>query len=220
MNPSMGIPKQTLLRLPIYLRLLRQLPAEKDAHISATAIAELLGLNQVQVRKDLSMISDGGKPRTGYLVRQLVFDLEHFLGYDDMNSVVLVGAGHLGQAILHYDGFSDYGLDILAGFDISCHEEREESNGKFIFPMERLSSFCRRTNAHIGILTVPAEHAQQGCDALVAAGVRAIWNFTPVRLQVPPGILVQNEDLAASLALLSQRLKENWMSGNQTGSSL
>ncbi|NCB04373.1 MAG: redox-sensing transcriptional repressor Rex, partial [Clostridia bacterium] len=111
------ISKQTLLRLPAYLNYLKQLVQTGAANVSATGIAEALGLNQVQVRKDLALVSDGGKPKTGYQIRELISDIERFLGYDNTNGAVLVGAGHLGRALLSYSGFKNYGLEMVAAFD-------------------------------------------------------------------------------------------------------
>ena len=175
-------------------------------HISATTIAEALQLNDVQVRKDLASVSSSGKPKVGYNVKDLIAELEAFLGYNDIDNAVIVGAGSLGKALLNYSGFKAYGLNIIAAFDL-C-EEPTEFQGKTVFPIAQLGSFCRKVNVHIGIITVPASSAQEICDLLVESGIRAIWNFAPVHLVVPDGILVQNENMASSLALLSNHLRE------------
>ena len=112
-----GISKLTLQRLPTYLSYLRTLPQEEGAAISAAAIALALGLGEVQVRKDLATVSDAGKPKVGYLIADLMRDLEHFLGYGTRNRAVLIGVGNLGLALLSYGGFADYGLNIVAAFD-------------------------------------------------------------------------------------------------------
>ena len=169
-------------------------------------IAEALQLNDVQVRKDLASVSSSGKPKVGYNVKDLVAELESFLGYDNVDDAIIVGAGSLGKALLNYGGFKAYGLNVLAAFDL-C-EEPVEFQGKTIFPIDQLEAVCRRMNIHIGIITVPAASAQEICDSLVKSGVRAIWNFAPVHLVVPEGILVQNENMASSLALLSNHLRE------------
>ena len=122
------------------------------------------------------------------------------------SAIVIVGAGSLGKALLNYSGFKAYGLNIIAAFDL-C-EEPTEFQGKTVFPIAQLGSFCRKVNVHIGIITVPASSAQEICDLLVESGIRAIWNFAPVHLVVPDGILVQNENMASSLALLSNHLRE------------
>lgn len=200
--------KQTLQRLPAYLNYLRR-PADKPPkYISATAIAEALGLNDVVVRKDLASVSSLGRPKVGYARVELIRELERFLGYDNTRDAVLVGAGKLGQALLAYGGFPQYGLNILAGFDSDPRLADVEVAGKRILSMEKLPGLCRRVGVHIGIITVPGEHAQKVCDQLIDSGILAVWNFANAHLTVPEGILVQNENMAVSLALLSNHLKE------------
>ena len=204
------ISKKTLSRLPLYLGYLKEQKRFGQKTISATMIADGLGLNQVQVRKDLAQISCGGKPRIGYMIDELETDIERFLGYNNVNSAVIVGAGNLGKALMSYVGFKQYGLDIAAAFDADGALTNSEFNGIPIFPVEKLPDIAKRLKIHIGIITVPAPHAQKVCDMLVDAGVLAVWNFAPTVLKVPEGILVQNENMASSLALfcnhLSQRL--------------
>ena len=204
MTPN--ISKHTLQRLPMYLSYIQGLPEDAPKNISATTIAEALQLNDVQVRKDLASVSSSGKPKVGYNVKDLIAELEAFLGYNDIDNAVIVGAGSLGKALLNYSGFKAYGLNIIAAFDL-C-EEPTAFQGKTVFPIAQLGSFCRKVNVHIGIITVPASSAQEICDLLVESGIRAIWNFAPVHLVVPDGILVQNENMASSLALLSNHLRE------------
>lgn len=203
---TQNISKHTLQRLPMYLSYIKTLPEDSPKNISATTIAEALQLNDVQVRKDLASVSSSGKPKVGYNVKDLIAELEAFLGYNDIDNAVIVGAGSLGKALLNYSGFKAYGLNIIAAFDLL--DEPTEFQGKTVFPIDRLESFCRKMNINIGIITVPAQSAQEICDLLVKSGVRAIWNFAPVHLVVPEGILVQNENMASSLALLSNHLRE------------
>lgn len=199
---------QTISRLPKYLNYLKALPKGEVTNISATGIAEALGLNDVQVRKDLSLVSDGGRPKVGYAIEDLIYDIEHFLGYDDTHTAVLVGAGNLGRALLSYSGFAEYGLDILAAFDADPALVGREINGKPIFSMEKLSEVCAQRQVKIGIITVPNYEAQHVCDLLVQSGVQAIWNFAPVHLTVPADVLMQSENMACSFALLSKHLSE------------
>jgi len=200
---------KTLRRLPGYLGYLKTLPSLRVAHISATAVAEALGLNDVQVRKDLAAVSRvGGKPKVGYAVDSLIADIEHFLGYDNTENAVIVGAGNLGRALLSYEGFSRYGMDIVAAFDKSPAAVGQSFGGKRVFPLEKLPDLCARLKIRIGILTVPSGAAQEAADLLVQSGVIAIWNFAPVRLSVPEGIHVQNENLVSSLSVLSKHLSE------------
>lgn len=202
-----GVSKLTLGRLPTYLSYLKSLSEDSLPNISAAAIAAALGLGEVQVRKDLAAVSDAGKPKVGYLVSDLIRDLEHFLGYGTQNSAVLVGVGNLGLALLSYTGFAEYGLDIVAAFDKNQALIGTPVDGTPILPADQLPDFCRTHGVQIGILTVPAEVAQSCCDTLVQGGVRAIWNFAPVHLVAPKGVLIQRENMASSLALLSYHLK-------------
>ena len=200
------ISKSVLKRLPGYLTYLKNMPENAPTHISATALANALGMGEVQVRKDLAMVSDGGRPKIGYLRESLVDDIEQFLGYDNTTDAVLIGAGKLGQALMAYNGFSEYGLNILAAFDANPKMDKTEE-GKPIYPIEKLASYCRAHKVLMGIITVPAEGAQQVADQLIAGGIKAIWNFAPTHLDVPAGILVQSENMATSLAVLSVHLQ-------------
>lgn len=203
------ISKSTVKRLPTYLSYLKSLPDTGSAHISATALAAALGMGEVQVRKDLALVSDGGRPKIGYLLEGLIRDIEDFLGYANTNDAVLVGAGKLGRALLSYGGFAEYGLNIVAAFDSDDVLIGTSKSGKPIMHMSRLDDFCKKHKIRIGIITVPAEFAQDVCDQLIDNGIQAIWNFAPKHLDVPEGILVQTENMAASLALLSKHLSEH-----------
>lgn len=207
MNPE--ISKSVLRRLPIYLAYMKTLSGVDYTYISATSIANALNMGEVQVRKDLALVSCSGKPKVGYLRSALIEELEHFLGYDYTDQAVLVGAGKLGQALMDYSGFQSYGLDILAAFDISPEKETT-TGGKPILPMERLAEFIRANKIRIGIITVTENNAQEVCDTLVQCGIRAIWNFAPVRLEVPKQVLLQNENLASSLAVISMHMQALW----------
>lgn len=200
------ISKAVLKRLPGYLAYLKSIPHNGPAYISATALANALGMGEVQVRKDLAMVSDGGRPKLGYLRENLIDDIEQFLGYDNTTDAVLIGAGKLGQALLGYSGFGEYGLNILAAFDILPDEDVCIGN-KPIYHIDQLESFCRTNKVLMGIITVPGPYAQNVCDQLIACGIKAIWNFAPTHLEVPANILVQYENMATSLAVLSMHLQ-------------
>lgn len=199
------ISKAMLKRLSLYLVELKQLDSDSSPYISASAIAERLGLNEVQVRKDLASVSSGGKPKLGFSVRELISSIESKLGCNDINNAVIVGAGKLGQALMKYEGFIQYGLNIVAAFDIDPKIISPENK---IYPMKDLKEMCRQMNIHIGIITVPGQYAQEVCNMLTEDGVIAILNFAPVTLSVPSGTLLQNENMALSLAVLSNSLKE------------
>jgi redox-sensing transcriptional repressor len=194
-------------RLLSYLRLIKQRPAGGTGNISSSVIAQALGLNDVQVRKDLAAVSSGGKPKVGYVTRDLIADLEHFLGHDNCSEAVLAGAGNLGRALISYENFASYGLRIVAAFDTNPRLVGTSFKGIEIFSADRLSDIAARLGIHIGIIAVPAAAAQEACDALLRGGVVAVWNFAPLNLRTPDDVLVRNEDMGASLALLIKNLK-------------
>lgn len=201
-----AIPKATLGRLPQYLAFLHELEKKGTIHISATLIARALSLGEVQVRKDLSMVSGEGKPKIGYVTADLAGQIEKCLGRHRLTNAVLVGAGKLGKALLSYDEFENYGVRIAAAFD--CDERALCTlHTKEILPMTRFEEFCKTENVQIGIITVGQEAAQGVCDRMLAAGIAAIWNFAPCKLIVPDGILLKQENLALSLAYLNTQLK-------------
>ncbi len=201
-----SIPKATLGRLPRYLQYLRSLPAVRGSTISATAIAKGLSLGDVQVRKDLAAVSGAGKPKVGYERDKLIGDLERHLGYERLTNAVLVGAGKLGRALLDYDGFEDFGVRIVAGFD--CNEQTIQmgNSSKSILPIKELGAYCAENQVKVGIITVGGGSAQDVCDKLVASGIEAIWNFAPCALKVPFGVRLKQENLALSLAYLNNQL--------------
>ena len=195
-----------LKRLPGYLAYLKNMPEGSPANISATALANALGMGEVQVRKDLAMVSDGGRPKVGYLRESLIDDIEQFLGYDNTTDAVLIGAGKLGLALMGYKGFNEYGLNVLAAFDKDPKVDVTDE-GKPVYPMSRLESYCRKHKVLMAIITVPGDQAQNVADQLIAAGIKAIWCFAPTHLEVPAGILVQYENMATSFAVLSMHLQ-------------
>lgn len=200
----MEISKATLIRLPQYLRILKKLRKEKVETISSTIIAEKLKLNSIQVRKDLALVShEEGKPGIGFNVEELIKDLEKVLGLDNVSDAIIVGAGRLGQALLNYPGFEG-NFNIVMAFDI----DEEKCNGKNIFNINNIKEITKEKNIKIGIITVQKESAQQVCDLLIECGIKAIWNFAPITLNVPEDVIIKNEDLSASLMILSKKLHE------------
>lgn len=215
-HPVEGISRKTLERLPVYHHYLERRALEGAVHISAPVIAGDLQLNEVQVRKDIAMVTrSAGKPRLGFEVKALIEDLEEFLGYHNDNQAVLVGAGALGSALLTYRGFEQYGVEIVMAFDSDEAKAGIRLGEKLVFPMDKLENLCRRMNIHIGIITVPAKAAQEVCERLVASGVKAIWNFAPTHLAVPDYVFVQNENMAVSLAALSKYLNDMQKEGGR-----
>lgn len=204
LNKSISV--QTLERLPIYLNCLKTFSKKGRKSVSAKQIADTLGLGEIQVRKDLASISTGGKPKIGYITENLINDIKFYLGYDNVKDAVIVGAGKLGKALLAYEGFKEYGFNIIAAFDNDINVLGMDNSGKQILAIDKMKPLCERMHVRIGIITVPAHCAQKVCDMLIDSGILAIWNFAPTHLNTPENILVKSENMAASLALLSKHL--------------
>lgn len=203
-----NVTKATLGRLPQYLQFLIGLPSGQYDHISATTIARMLSLGEVQVRKDLAAVSGLGKPKVGYRTSELIKDLEDALGCKKLTPAILVGAGKLGRALLDYNGFEEYGVKITAAFD--CNEQvlRMNNTSKEILPISSLKKYCSENGIRIGIITVGSGSAQDVCDQMLEAGITAIWNFAPCQLKVPDNVLVKQENLALSLAHLNSQISK------------
>lgn len=203
-----NVTKATLGRLPQYLQFLNGLPPGQYDHISATTIARMLSLGEVQVRKDLAAVSGLGKPKVGYCTSELITDLEDALGCKKLTPAILVGAGKLGRALLDYNGFEEYGVQITAAFD--CNEQvlRMNKTSKEILPISSLKKYCTENGIRIGIITVGSGSAQDVCDQMLEAGITAIWNFAPCQLKVPDNVLVKQENLALSLAHLNSQISK------------
>jgi redox-sensing transcriptional repressor len=206
-SPVTTVSVPTLRRLPVYHDYLKRLLQGKTTSVSCTQIAEALNLVPIQVRKDLQVIELEGKPRVGFQITELMRAIEDFLGWNNTADAFLVGAGNLGSALLGYRGFAEFGLNIVAGFDVHPDKIGSEVRGKKILSIKKMPDLVRRMKIRIGILTAPAEEAQNLAQMMVDAGIQAIWNFAPVRIQVPPHIIVQHENLASSLAVRSSKLK-------------
>ncbi len=197
----------TIRRYPVYLRALRARLARGESSISSASLAAELKLDPVLVRKDLAMSGVTGRPRIGYPGPELERALLAALGWDNVSEAALVGAGSLGRALLGYGGFKQQGLSIGVAFDSDPALNGLVVHGVRVRPMKDLVRLVRRLSLQLGILTVPEEAAQPCADLLVAAGVRGLWNFAPVQLEVPPGVVVQDMDLAQSLAVLSHAIR-------------
>lgn len=201
------VSKATLSRMPAYLRYLKEESVKGVEYVASAAIAKDMAVSAVLVRKDLALVSSvAGRPRLGFEVNGLIADIEKFLGYDNVSDALVVGVGGLGRAFLGYEGFKNYGLNIVAGFDVDPRLIGTEISQKPVLSMDELSAFVQQRNINIGIITVPKRAAQEVCDRMIEAGLKAIWNFASVKLNVPNGVIVRYEDLAASLAMLSGEL--------------
>lgn len=200
------MPKKALVRMPLYYCYLQERMQAGAEYVSSAAMAEDLGLNAVQVRKDLAGVSSTpGRSKVGFRTTALLEDMKSFLGYDMLEEVVLVGVGGLGRTLLQYPGFKSYGLEVVAGFDSDESLWGRSFGGKPVYRMEELERLVRCRGVEMGIITVPGPQAQSVAECLVKCGIKAIWNFAPVHVDVPQGVVIKNENLAASLAVLKLR---------------
>lgn len=202
-----GIPIPTIKRFPSYLRLLKGYRDEGMQTVSATVLAEELGLKPIQVRKDISCTGIEGKPKVGFTVIKLIDAIIHTLGWDNATDAILIGAGHLGSALARYEGFESYGLKIVAAFDIDPSKCGSFLGEVPVFPLDQLSRYIEENHVNIGVLAVPAVQAQEVAELLVSCGILAIWNFAPKDLKLPERVVVQRTDLATSFAVLSAKAK-------------
>lgn len=182
-------------RLTLYHFILREYSESGLEFISSPRIAELLKIDNSQVRKDISLLNNAGKCKVGYGVKSLKADIEKVLGFRNTKSAFVVGAGNLGSALVKYDDFKDYGLDIVAMFDNDPLKVGMSINSKDVFHISELPEFVKRMNVEIAILTVPRDAAEDCAQFLVNSGIKYIWNFAPTVLKVPEPVKVWNENL-------------------------
>ncbi len=200
------LPVPTIRRYPIYLREIRDMIAHGAKHVSSAAMAAKLGLDPVLARKDLAMAGVCGRPRRGYPAKELEEALNRALGWDNVIDAALVGVGALGRALLGYAGFKEQNLSIALAFDSDPELAGLTIRRIKVRSTDDMPQQIRRLGIRIGILTVPSSAAQECADMLVKSGITGIWNFTNVQLSVPEGVIVQNVDLAQSLAVLSHMI--------------
>lgn len=201
------IPTSTLKRLPQYIEVLKRLKKAGLKEASATKISVFSNIHQTLVRKDISFT--GVSPtKTGYEVEPLQKAIEELLNWVDTSSSLLVGVGHLGSALLGYQEFSQKGLSIVAGFDNDPEKIGSKVHGVPVYSALDINATAQQEKIRIGIITVPPDSAQLIADIMVHSGIKAIWNFTPHKIIVPPDIIVEYVDMFASLAVLSRRLAE------------
>lgn len=203
-----SFPLPSIQRLPVYLRFLKEQRVRGELLVSCTRIAEEFGQLSVQVRKDLSITGITGRPKVGYRVNELIDAIEEFLGWNNKTDAFLVGAGSLGSAILGYDGFVEHGLNIVAAFDVDPEKIGRTIHRCKIHDLKAMVEFSQGRKIDIGIITVPSAAAQEVASLLLQVGVQGIWNYTPVRLDLPPEVVCEEVKLSASFAVLSSRLKK------------
>ena len=193
----MNIPEKVINRLTLYHFIFDNL-REDEQYMSSTKIAQLLNIDDSQVRKDLKYLDNQGKCRVGYEVKKLKLKIEECLGFKQKRDAFIIGAGNLGSALAKYDSFKDYGLNIIAMFDNDPKKIGTTINGKEVFNLTKISNLAERLGVDIAILTVPKECAKSTANYLAGAGIKYIWNFTPCILDVPKDVKVWNENLIGS----------------------
>lgn len=208
-----NLPVTTVQRLPNYLRLVRELQREGLELVSSARLAEVLKVEAIQIRKDFGYIGITGRPKTGYRVDELVSIIEQCLSWNRVQDAILVGAGNLGQALMGYRGFATHGLRIVAAFDADPEITGDCVNQITIHPMADLAFLARKHRIRMAILTVSPEAAQAAADKLVDAGIEGIWNFTGKKLSVPDDVIIQDQDIATGLAVLSAKLTARALPG-------
>ena len=208
-NPRPQLPEPTLRRLPWYLAYVSTLRKQNVDYISSTGIARQVGVDPSQIAKDLSFLGIKGKTRIGYPVAALENALRDFLGFARLHNAVIIGVGSLGSALMRDRGLHRYGLNIVAGIDIDPDIVGLDNTGIRLFHLERLPRIVRDLDVTIAAITVPVGAAQDIADACIEAGIRALWNFTPWRIQAPENVVVQNTSIYAHLALIYDRLQNS-----------
>lgn len=200
------VPGPTLERLPWYLAYISMLRASKVEYVSSTSIARELNVDPSQTAKDLSYLKIKGRTRVGYEVAMLEQKLSAFLGFKRSHPAVMIGCGSLGSALIADRGLQNYGLHIVAGFDTDSSLAGKIIDGVEIYPMSRLEELRPSLDAEIAVIAVPVENAQNAADHAVAAGIKALWNFTPFRLRTREDIVIQNTSFYSHLAVMYNRL--------------
>lgn len=198
------VPLPTLRRLPYYYNILCQMEESKFKYISSAMIANQLGIDDTQVRKDIASIGYMGRPKVGFNTSEFKEHLEDFLGMKIQKEVILIGAGNLGASLSKYEGFVSYGLNIVALFDNDPEKIGKLFDNKEVYPLTKLESIIKKRNIKMAVITTPAKGAQEVANIITKAGVKAIWNFAPTLIKVPDDVFVWNENLAASFITLSQ----------------
>jgi redox-sensing transcriptional repressor len=197
------IPEATVVRLPVYLRILTEQSELGAGNMSSEELAELAGVNAAKVRKDLSYLGSYGTRGVGYDVDYLIYQIRRELGLTHDWPVVIVGAGNLGQALAGYGGFGDRGFPVVGIVDIDDTKIGSLIGGVRVRSMDELGGLVQGHGVSIGVIATPAAAAQDAADRLVRAGATSILNFAPVVLSVPAGVTVRKVDLALELQILS-----------------
>lgn len=202
------VPMVVIKRLPKYFRYLGELVERKVERVSSQTLADMMGISASQLRQDLNHFGEFGQQGYGYRVEDLYREIGRIIGLEQEYSLVIVGAGNLGQALANYPNFGKRGFVLRGVFDINPKLIGLGLRNCDIMDIDKLEAFIRTNNVDIGIVAVPKEAAQGVADTMVQAGIKAIWNFAPVDIKVPPEVILENEHLADRLMVISFRIQE------------
>lgn len=202
------VPMVVIKRLPKYYRYLGELVERKLERVSSQTLADMMGISASQLRQDLNHFGEFGQQGYGYRVEDLYREIGRIIGLEQEYNLVIVGAGNLGQALANYPNFRKRGFVLRGVFDVNPKLVGLRLRDTEIMDIDKLEDFIKTNNIHIGIISVPKEAAQEVADSMVRAGIKAIWNFAPVDIKVPPEVILENEHLADRLMVISFRLKE------------
>ncbi len=202
------ISQATIDRLPLYFRTLRLVEEESINIISSDELGRRLDITPEQIRKDLATFGQFGRKGIGYDVHELKEKIENILGLQNKWRLAIVGVGHLGGALANYVNFASLGFSVAALFDKNKKIVGSEVNNIKVNSIDDIKKIIAKKSVDIGVITVPADEAQNVADLLVAAGVKGIWNFAPTKLTVPPFIPLVNEDLSIGLSALSYHMSQ------------
>lgn len=196
-------------RMPTYLHKLLKMKLEGRSSVSSTELAEYMHIEPIVVRKDIALTGISGQRRVGYDVSELIRYIKNYLGWQAPIAATLIGAGSLGSALLGYDDFAHYGLNIESVFDSDPSKIGREIRGREVFDIASLENRFKVSSPDLAIICVSNASAQQVVDRLVAIGIKYIWNFANVSLSTPPGVIVQREVIAGGLAMLTVKMKNS-----------
>lgn len=209
MKKDKNVSLKQIQRYPVYLNVLLSLRNSDINTVNSRFLANALHCSEEQVRKDLQIVAPhSSKPGCPRNVNDLIDSLKDYLGYNDLNKTIIVGVGHLGRALISFNGFIDYGLDVVAGFDIDPSVIGTTINEKPIYSIFSLDNKVKELGAEIAIVATPKNVAQETVNKLINSGIKAIWNFVPIHIEHPDNIIVENMDLARSLAVLFHHINK------------
>lgn len=199
--------RATVGRFPSYLFILRELSRSGFEYISATILAEHVGVESISVRKDLAITGVVGKPKIGFHVESLIKAIEEYIGWDQGIEAILVGVGSLGSALLNYDHFHDHKVRLVAGFDVKESLIGTNIKGTPIYSIDQLGETIKKLGVKLGVIALPPAEVSKVATVMMDAGIVGIWSFAPAIIPPRKGVVIQYEDIASGLAILSMQVK-------------